>query len=60
MNRLRALKERTEAASYADVVRSAFLVYERLIDIVDDGQTLKVIDEKTGREKELFVFIPYG
>lgn len=60
MDRLRELKERTEAGSYADVVRSAFLVYERLIDLVEDGQTLKVVNEKTGTEKELFIFLPHG
>lgn len=58
MNRLRDLKERTEAGSYADVVRSAFLAYEKLINLIDDGQTLKVVDEATGKEKEFILLLP--
>ena len=58
MSRLRDLKDRTEAGSYADVIRSAFLVYERFIDLIDDGQSLKTVNEKTGKEREFIVFVP--
>ena len=58
MERLRGLKERTEATSYADVIRNAFVVYERLADTVDSGKAIKIVDRQTGEEVELELFLP--
>ena len=37
MERLQRLKERTEAASYAEVIRSALLLFEALVDEHEKG-----------------------
>ncbi len=45
MERLNALRERTEAASYAEVVKNALKLYEGLIDEVESGKQFFVRDE---------------
>jgi hypothetical protein len=54
LERLKALQEKTEAASYAEVVRNALQLYEALINEVDEGKTIYV--EKDGAYVRLPVF----
>ena len=58
MERLRALKERTEAGSYADVVRSAFLLYEKLLNLSDEGKRIVAQDVHSGTQQELLLIAP--
>ena len=58
MDRLKALKERTEASSYADVVKSAFLIMEHIIALNDEGKTITAVDKKTGESKDLLLLVP--
>ena len=58
MERLKRLKDRTEAASYADVVKSAFLLMEHLVTLSDEGKTLTAVDKKTGETQELLLMVP--
>lgn len=52
MERLKALKEKTEASSYAEVTKNAFRLYERIIELAESGHTLLVRDAK-GNTKEI-------
>ena len=52
MDRLNALKERTEASSYAEVVKNALKLYEGLIDEVEGGKQFFVRDAEG-------VLVPY-
>lgn len=54
--RLNVLKEKTEAASYAEVLKNALRLYENMINQVDAGKRLYLKDA-TGNliEYELFV-----
>jgi hypothetical protein len=45
MERLNALKLKTEASSYAEVVKNALRLYEALIEETDNGKTFLVRDE---------------
>lgn len=45
MERLNALKVKTEAASYAEVVKNALRLYEALIEEAESGKQLFVRDE---------------
>ena len=55
MERLKALKDKTEASSYAEVTKNAFKLYERIIELVEAGETLLVRDKKGGTKVlELF------
>ena len=49
MERLQKLKERTEAASYAEVIRNALLLFEALVDEHEKGSefSLKRPDGET-------------
>jgi hypothetical protein len=55
MERLRVLKEKTEATSYAEVTKNAFKLYERMIELFEGGNTLLVRDPH-GNIKELELF----
>ncbi len=44
MERLNALKTKTEAASYAEVVKNAFRLYEALIEETESGKQFLVRD----------------
>lgn len=48
MERLDYLKEHTEAASYAEVLRHAMRIYDALFQEVEDGNEIYVKDPKTG------------
>jgi len=45
MERLNALKLKTEAASYAEVVKNALRLYEALIEETEQGKTFLIRDE---------------
>jgi hypothetical protein len=45
MERLNTLKAKTEAASYAEVVKNALRLYEGLIEEVESGKTFLIRDE---------------
>ena len=45
MERLNALKAKTEAASYAEVVKNALRLYEALIEEAGDGKQFLVRDK---------------
>lgn len=53
--RLNLLKEKTEAASYAEVLKNALRLYESIINQVDSGKRLYVSD-KDGKMVEYEVF----
>jgi len=55
MERLRALKDKTEAISYAEVTKNAYKVYERLVDLSESGHTL-LVRGPDGKIKELELF----
>jgi len=55
MQRLAALKDKTEASSYAEVLKNALRLYESLIDEVESGKTLCVKD-KEGNVSEYKIF----
>ncbi len=45
MDRLNALKAKTEASSYAEVVKNALRLYEALIEEAEDGKQFMVRDK---------------
>jgi Arc/MetJ-type ribon-helix-helix transcriptional regulator len=49
MERLRALREKTEATSYAEVIRASLRLYEALIKEAERGN-LVVVKDREGRE----------
>jgi Arc/MetJ-type ribon-helix-helix transcriptional regulator len=53
--RLQELRETTEAASYAEVVKNALRLYEALIKEAAAGNTFQVRDE-SGTIRELLIF----
>lgn len=55
INRLKSLKEKTEAVSYAEVTKNAYRLYERMIDIKENGNTI-LIKDKDGNIVELEIF----
>ncbi len=55
MKRLRSLKDKTEASSYAEVTKNALKLYEHMIDLARSGDTLLVHDKK-GITRELKLF----
>jgi hypothetical protein len=55
MDRLRTLKDKTEAVSYAEVVRDAFKLYELMIEYTEAGSDILIRDKEGNiREIELF------
>ena len=56
LDRLNKLKEKTEAASYAEVTKNAYRVYARMVELSQEGYTLCVKDKK-GNVKEIELFI---
>ncbi len=56
LQRLKALKDKTEAVSYAEVTKNAFRVYERLIQLQDSGEALLVRD-KQGNVREIEIIL---
>jgi hypothetical protein len=56
MERLNTLKAKTEAASYAEVVKNALRLYEALIEETEDGKQFLVRD-KAGTLSPLRLFL---
>ncbi len=56
LERLKMLKEKTEAASYAEVTKNAYRIYERIIDLTESGCTILLKDSQ-GNTKELELFM---
>jgi hypothetical protein len=52
--RLKALQERTEAVSYAEVIKNALRVYEVIVEQIDNGG--EVLIRKDGVTERLGVF----
>lgn len=48
IDRLKALRDRTEAASYAEVVRRALQLYEFVVEEADKGSELSIRSEEKG------------
>lgn len=46
IERLKALKDKTEASSYAEVVKSSLKLYEFLIEITKNGNKFQIVDSK--------------
>lgn len=55
MERLKALKDKTEATSYAEVTKNAFKLYERMMELAESGNVFLVRDKK-GNTRELEIF----
>jgi hypothetical protein len=53
--RLQYLKEKTEASSYADVMKNALRLYDLLISEAEQGNTFQVLT-KDGVTKEYIIF----
>ena len=56
IERLKALKAKTEAASYAEVTKNAYRLYDMLIEMQESGKSLMVKDAD-GELSELRVFV---
>jgi hypothetical protein len=56
MQRLTALKELTEASSYAEVIRNTLQLYEGLIRESQDGKRF-LVEDKTGKQSPLPIFL---
>jgi hydrogenase maturation factor HypE len=54
LDRLMALRDKTEASSYAEVIRNALQLYEALIEEVDKGN--EVCIRRDGQVSSLMVF----
>ena len=54
-DRLKRLKEVTEASSYTDVLRDALRLYEYLIDVDQKGSRVLIADKK-GNQSEIKIF----
>lgn len=44
--RLKSLKEKSDASSYAEVTNKAYRVYDFFVDALRDGKDVKLIDAK--------------
>jgi len=56
IERLKGLKAKTEAASYAEVTKNAYRLYDMLIEMQETGKSLMVKDAD-GELSELRVFV---
>jgi len=54
IERLKALQSKTEASSYAEVIKNALRLYEAIIEEVDAGNKLFV--ERDGKSAEYKIF----
>ncbi len=55
MDRLRALKDKTEAASYAEVLRNALRFYEFLVEEAEQGKVVVTEDKDGGGRRTVLV-----
>ena len=56
IERLKVLKEKTEASSYAEVTKNAYRLYDMLIEMQESGRSL-LMREPSGEIKELQIFL---
>ena len=56
IERLKSLKAKTEAASYAEVTKNAYRLYDMLIEMQESGKSL-MVKEANGELSELRVFV---
>jgi len=56
ITRLKELKEKTEAASYAEVTKNAYRLYERMIQYSEGGYTF-LLRDPDGNTKTLEIFM---
>lgn len=56
MARLKALREKTEAASYAEVLRNALRLYEAMVEEAEKGNDV-IIRRTKGEPAEIKVFL---
>ena len=56
ISRLKHLKDKTEAASYAEVTKNAYRLYEMMIGLKDEGSSFMIKDNE-GNVKELELFV---
>ncbi len=56
IERLKTLKEKTEAASYAEVTKNAYRLYDMLIEEYEKGGSL-ILQDASGETKELRIFL---
>lgn len=56
MNRLMLLKEKTEASSYAEVIKNALRLYEDIIQQYDSGNDFIVRDKKSNTDTTYKIF----
>jgi hypothetical protein len=54
VERLKELQTKTEASSYAEVVRNALQLYEAMIREIDDGG--RILLERDGKTSPLIIF----
>lgn len=52
MDRLKELKEKTEANSYAEVTKNSYILYEKIIELSESGHIFFVKDSD-GNVKEI-------
>lgn len=55
MERLQALRDKTEASSYAEVLKSSLRLYEAVIKEAESGNRF-LVEEPSGRQKEFIIF----
>ena len=58
MSRLEEVKKKTEASSYADVIRSSMMAYSWLIELHDNGEKV-FIEDSSGKMREVEIFNPF-
>lgn len=56
IERLKALKDKTEASSYAEVTKNAYRLYDLIIEMQEAGRTL-MVKEPSGEVKEIQIFV---
>ena len=56
LERLKTLKKKTEATSYAEVTKNAYRLYERIINLTESGYTI-CLKDNTGNIKELEILL---
>lgn len=58
MQRLESLKDQTEAASYAEVIRNAMMAYGWLIERYENNEKV-LIQDASGNTREVELFNPF-
>lgn len=56
MERLKQLRDKTEASSYAEVTKNAYRLYDRFVDMSLAGNTF-MIKERDGQIREVEFFV---